>query len=86
LREPPPRTTAPGWKAAGARLGEAYHTLATDAGLLDDTSLTKIVTGRDHSISAMLHGVVEHGAYHGGQIAILKRAIEAGGPSRPARG
>jgi uncharacterized damage-inducible protein DinB len=66
--------TAAGWKAAVTRLGDAYRAVAADAGLLDDESLARIVTGRDHSISAMLHGVIEHGAYHGGQIAVLKRA------------
>jgi hypothetical protein len=24
----------------------------------------------------MLHGVVEHGLYHGGQIALLKKLVE----------
>jgi hypothetical protein len=23
----------------------------------------------------MLHGLIEHGAYHGGQIAVLKRSL-----------
>jgi uncharacterized damage-inducible protein DinB len=78
--------TAAGWKAAVTRLGDAYRSLAADAGLLDDESLAKIVTGRDHSVSTMLHGVIEHGAYHGGQIAVMKRATEAGAASRPARG
>lgn len=74
--------SAAAWKAAVARLGEAYRAVATDAGQLDDESLVKVVTGRDHSISAMLNGVVEHGAYHGGQIAVLKRALETAA-SRP---
>jgi hypothetical protein len=34
----------------------------------------------------MLHGVIEHGTYHGGQIAILKRALEGGSATRPSRG
>lgn len=54
-----------------------------DAAMLDDESLTRLVAGRDHSVSAMLHGVIEHGTYHGGQIAILKRAGSTG--SRLAR-
>ncbi len=76
--------TPAGWKAAVARLSDAYRAVATDAGRLDDESLAKVVTGRDHSVSAMLHGVVEHGAYHGGQIAVLKKAIEASAASRPS--
>jgi len=38
------------------------------------------VSGADYSVSNLLHGVIEHGTYHGGQIALLKRALEA----RPA--
>ena len=34
---------------------------------------------RTHSAADMLRGVIEHGAYHGGQIAILKRALERHG-------
>src|SRR5712691_6302427 len=45
--------TAAGWKGAVTRLGDAYRAVAADAGLLDDESLARIVTGRDHSISAM---------------------------------
>src|SRR6266571_3874516 len=51
--------TAAGWKAAVTRLGDAYRAVATDAGRLDDEALGRVVTGRDHSVSAMLHGVVE---------------------------
>jgi uncharacterized damage-inducible protein DinB len=78
--------TAAGWKTDVARLADSYRALAADTALLDDASLTKIVAGRDHSISGMLHGVIEHGTYHGGQIAILKRALEGGSASRPSRG
>lgn len=74
------------WKEAVSRLDDAYRAVAADAAQLDDESLAKVVTGRDHSVSAMLHGVVEHGTYHGGQIAVLKRSLEAGAASRPARG
>ena len=29
----------------------------------------------DRSVSAMLHGVTQHDAYHGGQIAILRKSV-----------
>jgi uncharacterized damage-inducible protein DinB len=66
--------TAAGWAADVARLGASYRALAADAAQLDEETLTRVVAGRDHSVSAMLRGVVEHGTYHGGQIAMLKRA------------
>jgi hypothetical protein len=31
-------------------------------------------TSELYTVSAMLHGVVEHGTCHGGQVAVLKRA------------
>lgn len=31
--------------------------------------------GLDYTVSNLLHGVIKHGTYHGGQIALLKRAI-----------
>ena len=31
--------------------------------------------GLDYSVAVLLHGIVEHGTYHGGQIALLKRAL-----------
>jgi len=75
--------TAAGWRVDVARLGEAYQALAADTAQADDGSLSKTVAGRDHSVSVMLHGAIEHGAYHGGQIAILKRAVQ-GGSARPS--
>jgi len=40
---------------------------------LDDTRLAEKVAGLDYTVAVLLHGVIEHGTYHGGQIAILKR-------------
>jgi uncharacterized damage-inducible protein DinB len=68
--------SAEDWRGAVERLKEAHRELAADTALLDDARLIGRVPGRDHSVLAMLHGVVEHDAYHGGQIAILKRALE----------
>jgi len=78
--------TAAGWAADVRGLGEAYRALAADAAALDDESLARVVAARDHSVSAMLHGVIEHGTYHGGQIALLKRALAAASASGPPRG
>ena len=73
---PTPMGTGPAeWRAAVTRLREGYLTLAAFARGLDDTALAAPVAGQQYSASAMLHGVVEHGAYHGGQIALLRRAV-----------
>ena len=74
---PPVRDqSAEAWRATVERLKAAHRELAADVSQLDDSMLIGRVPGREHSVLAMIHGVVEHDAYHGGQIAILKRALE----------
>jgi uncharacterized damage-inducible protein DinB len=68
--------SADGWRSAVERMKEAHRELAADAARLDDSQLIGRVPGKDHSVLTMLHGVAEHDAYHGGQIAVLKRALE----------
>jgi uncharacterized damage-inducible protein DinB len=63
------------------QLRGAYEALAAQVETLDDAALRATVRGRDHSVETMIRGVVEHGVYHGGQVALLKRALE----SAPAR-
>jgi len=63
------------WRSAVERLKEAHRELADDVANLDDAKLDARVPGRDHSAQVMLHGIVEHAAYHGGQIALLKKTI-----------
>ena len=73
---PVPLAAGPdGWRAAVARLHESYRALAVSVRALDDVTLAAPVAGQEYSASTMLHGVVEHGTYHGGQIALLKRAV-----------
>lgn len=63
------------WSDAQMRLSEAYEGLAQKTEELDAEALRAEVPGREYTVRVMLMGVVEHGAYHGGQIAILKRAL-----------
>ncbi|MEX2152516.1 MAG: DinB family protein [Gemmatimonadaceae bacterium] len=63
------------WRAARERLKEAHRELAADVAKLGDSDLIGRVPGKDHSVLTMLHGIVEHDAYHGGQIAILKKVV-----------
>ncbi|HEX7939755.1 MAG TPA: DinB family protein [Gemmatimonadaceae bacterium] len=73
---PPVReTSAEAWRTAVQALKDAHRDLAAEVAELSDDALDKRVQGKDHTVSAMLHGLVEHDAYHGGQIAILKRAL-----------
>jgi hypothetical protein len=40
-----------------------------------DERLLNIVPGREYDFYILFHGVVQHSLYHGGQIAILKKAV-----------
>ena len=66
--------TADRWASAVERLRESYRALADEVKQLDDARLSEKITGLDYTVSNLLHGVIEHGTYHGGQIAILKKA------------
>lgn len=71
---PPVRsTTEVAWAAARARMRDGYRALAHDVRHLDETSLHEKITGLEYSRWVLLHGVVEHGLYHAGQIALLKK-------------
>jgi uncharacterized damage-inducible protein DinB len=68
--------TAEEWAATVSRLHETHQALAMDVRQLDDAVLDGRVTGLDYTVATLVRGVVEHGTYHGGQIALLKRALE----------
>ena len=72
-------TSRDAWTSATGRMAGAYRMLAKAAATLDDAGLGAEIRGRGYSAATMLRGVVEHGTYHGGQIAILKRALEGRG-------
>jgi uncharacterized damage-inducible protein DinB len=62
------------WRRAVERLVDSHRKLAADTRLLSDEQLASPVPGLDYSVSVLLRGIVEHGTYHGGQIALLKKA------------
>jgi uncharacterized damage-inducible protein DinB len=62
------------WAQAVERLGSSLRDLAAVTRALQDAQLDALVPGAEYSVAVMLHGIVEHGAYHGGQIALLKKA------------
>ncbi len=64
-----------GWAAARSALAESHARLREVVAGLSGEELTRNVPNGERSVSNMLHGVTQHGAYHGGQIAILKKAI-----------
>ena len=74
---PVPEPTEEHWDDALERLRGSYETLARAIEGMNDTALGTGVAlpGPRHTIEVMLHGVIEHGTYHAGQIVILRRAF-----------
>lgn len=72
----PTRPTAADWKAAQESLRAAYHALAAGARAQTPAQLLVRIPGRAYNAATMLDGVIEHGTYHGGQIALLLRQAE----------
>jgi uncharacterized damage-inducible protein DinB len=64
----------PDWAQALERLKESHRLLAADVRPMDDAAREAKVKTLAYPVGILLDGVVEHGTYHGGQIALLKRA------------
>jgi uncharacterized damage-inducible protein DinB len=63
------------WRDAVKTLGARYAEIGRKAGALSESALHATLAGRTHSAVDMLHGLVAHGAYHGGQMALLKKRV-----------
>jgi uncharacterized damage-inducible protein DinB len=63
------------WRKLVERCEASHRELAAAARLLSPVMLAARVPGRKVTFEDMLRGVVEHAAYHGGQIAILRRSL-----------
>jgi uncharacterized damage-inducible protein DinB len=71
----PPAASEAAWHASVAQLEERHRALAGAVKPMSDEHLDEKVVGEEYTIGEMLHGVVEHGVYHGGQIALLKKLV-----------
>ena len=65
--------TAEAWGSAVARLEGAHAELRRAVLALGDAHLDDRTPGKPYSLYVLLHGVVQHTAYHAGQIALLRR-------------
>jgi uncharacterized damage-inducible protein DinB len=63
------------WESARNALSESHDRLRDVVARLSDEELAATVPKGERSVSNMLHGVTQHDAYHGGQIALLKKAL-----------
>src|SRR5713101_1654598 len=62
------------WRQAVETLQRNHQELIKTVSGLTKSQLSDRVPGKPYDILFMLHGAVQHAAYHGGQIALLKRA------------
>lgn len=62
------------WRAALERLHDSYRALSETVAALDEEALRTKPKGLGYTLSTLINGAIEHGTYHGGQIALLKRA------------
>jgi uncharacterized damage-inducible protein DinB len=71
--------TSPGnndaWKAAVNQLFATNTKLCNAIRNLQDSQLKDTVPGRSYDFYYLFHGIVQHGLYHGGQMAILRKAL-----------
>ena len=62
------------WASAQERLFATSEQLAQAIEKFPDERLRDIVPGRKYDFYHLFHGIVQHSLYHGGQIAMLKKA------------
>lgn len=69
--------SAAAWAAAQQRMFQNAEKLAQAIEKFDDARLQATVPGRPYDFYYLFHGIVQHSLYHGGQIAMLKKALSA---------
>jgi uncharacterized damage-inducible protein DinB len=67
-----------GWRRAIDNLKRNHEDLLATVSSLTESQLREQVPGKPYDIRFMLLGAAQHAAYHGGQIALLKRAMSGG--------
>ncbi|MGH9381525.1 MAG: DinB family protein [Thermoanaerobaculia bacterium] len=63
-----------GWRQALDALRAVHRKLHDRVTELTDEDLERPVAGADPTVGSMLLGVIQHNAYHGGQITLLRKA------------
>ncbi len=69
-----PATSAAAWRQTLDELAQTQVSLEAAAGNLTDERLSEKAPEKPFSFYVLLHGVIQHDAYHAGQIALLKKA------------
>jgi uncharacterized damage-inducible protein DinB len=67
-------TSERAWREAVRDLRSTHDELVTAVSRLPEKRLDEQVPGKNYDLRFMLTGAVQHAAYHGGQISLLKKA------------
>lgn len=68
-----PAVTAAAWRTAQGKLRSIASDLRNAILALFPDDLARKVRGQTYTVGFMLHGAIQHTAYHAGQIALLKK-------------
>ncbi len=63
------------WQATRDALYESARRLAKAIEDFPSSKLDETVSAKDYSYAVMLHGIAQHGLYHAGQMAMLKKQL-----------
>lgn len=63
------------WEEACTAMAESYERLSEVVLGMTDQELMAKAPKSERTIAGMVNGVVQHAAYHGGQIALLRKSI-----------
>ena len=74
----PPRPTEAAWHKAVAATKRTHEKLVKTVAALPESRLRDRVPGKRYDFYHMFHGIAQHELYHAGQVALLKKAAQAG--------
>lgn len=72
-----PTSEGRSWGTTVEHLLTSLQGLVHAVAAVGEEQLEATVMGRDYPVYVLLHGVAQHNAYHGGQIALLKKLLQA---------
>jgi uncharacterized damage-inducible protein DinB len=81
----PADTGEASWGRTVEALERSYEKLRQTVRGLSDLSLEQRAEGKEFPVYVMLHGVIHHDVYHGGQIALLKELLREDDEADPNR-
>lgn len=67
--------TATRWADACDELAHSHRRLCESVVTLSDNQILANAPKSQNSVAVMLHGVAQHCAYHGGQVAVLRKLV-----------